>query len=235
MSCRQIDQDLGSLRRTCCEISMWSGLSQFFRKLFGGGGKASEPTFPLPTGVDKLQETYAHTQELEGPGGPVTAREAYELAAEIIAKFDSTARLTLVESSGALSDDGQCPGWSFHFHLPQRWGQAIFSFRMGKGNDQVTLELRPFVAVGSALAKMMDEGQTGFVEQQWKVDLERNPELPPGFSDSRDVLGAFNRSGAGPLPSGAVLRAMTPPLGRARWELLEAPGAKKSLYSLPIE
>jgi hypothetical protein len=81
----------------------------------------------------------------------------------------------------------------------------------------------------------MNDGQTGFVEQQWKVELERHAELPNSFADSRDVLAAFARSGAGALPSTAVLRASTPPLGRARWEVLEAPGSKKSLYSLPIE
>lgn len=215
---------------------MWSGISQFFRKLFGGGGgRSAEAVFPFPDVADKLSEEYSHTQELEGPGGPITAREAYELAAEIISRFDSQARLTSVESTGPLSPDGQCHGWTFHFHLPGRWGQAVFLFKMGKQGDRLTVELRPFVAVGSALAKMMSEGQTGFVEQQWKVDLERHPGLSPGFADSGEVLAAYARSGAGPLPAGAVLRASTPPLGRARWELLEAMGSKKSLYTLPIE
>jgi hypothetical protein len=215
---------------------MWSALSQFFRNLFGGGGgKATEPVFPLPAVDDILRDEYSHAQELEGPGGPITAREAYELAAEIISKFDPSARLTGLESSGPLSDDGQCPGWTFRFHLPAKWGQAIFVFKMSKAGDSLTVELRPFVAVGSALAKMMSEGQTGFVEQQWKVDLERHPSLPSSFADSGEVLAAFARSGTGPLPVGAVLRASTPPLGRARWDLLEAPGSKKSLYSLPIE
>jgi hypothetical protein len=191
--------------------------------------------FPLPEVADKLGEEYSHTQELEGPGGPITAREAYELAAEIIATFDHQARLTSVESAGPLSPDGQCHGWTFHFHLPNKWGQAIFLFKMGKQGDRLTVELRPFVAVGSALAKMMSEGQTGFVEQQWKVDLERHPGLSPNFADSGAVLAAYARSGGGPLPPGAVLRASTPPLGRARWELLEAVGSKKSLYTLPIE
>ena len=215
---------------------MWTGISQFFRNLFGGGGgKATEPTFPLPVVPDKLEGEYSHTQELEGPGGPITAKEAYELAAEIISNFDPQARLTSLESSGALAPDGQCHGWIFHFHLPAKWGQAVFLFKMGKQGDRLTVELRPFVAVGSALAKMMSEGQTGFVEQQWKVDLERHPGLPSSFADSGEVLAAFARSGAGPLPASAVLRASTPPLGRARWELLEAAGSKKSLYSLPIE
>ncbi len=189
----------------------------------------------MPAVEDRLIEDYSHTQDLEGPGGPITAREAYELASEIISKFDNQARLTSVESSGPLSPDGQCHGWTFHFHLPARWGQAVFLFKMGKQGDKLTLELRPFVAPGSALAKMMSEGQTGFVEQQWKVDLERHPGLPATFADSGVVLTAFSRSGVGPLPASAVLRASTPPLGRARWELLEAVGSKKSLYSLPIE
>ncbi len=215
---------------------MWSGLAQFIRNLFGGGGKATEPTFPLPSGIDRLEDEYSHSQELEGPGGPVTAREAHELAIEIISKFDPQARLTNIESSGPLSGDGQCLGWNFFFHLPARWGHATFAFRMGKqGGDRLTVELRPFVARGSALAKMMNEGQSGFVEQQWKVDLERHPELPSSFPDSGDVLSGFARSGGGPLPDAAVLRAATPPLGRARWDLLEAAGSKKSIYSLPIE
>lgn len=215
---------------------MWSGLSQFFRNLFGGGGKGAEPTFPLPSGTDRLEEDYTHSQELEGPGGPITAREAHELAVEIITKFDPQARLTQVESAGPLSGNGQCLGWNFLFHLPGRWCHATFAFRMGKnGGDRLTVELRPFVGRGSALAKMMNEGQSGFVEQQWKVDLERHPELSATFQDSGDVLSGFARSGAGPLPSTAVLRASTPPLGRARWDLLEASGSKKSIYSLPIE
>ena len=215
---------------------MWTGLSRFLRKLFGGGGgKATEPTFPLPTGIERLSEEYSHTQELEGPGGAITAREAYELASEIISKFDPQSRLTTVESSGPISPDGQCHGWTFHFHLPSKWGQAVFLFKMGRQGDKLTVELRPFVAVGSALAKMMSDGQTGFVEQQWKVDLERHPGLAPAFPDSGEVLAGYARSGAGPLPASAVLRASTPPLGRARWELLEGVGSKKSLYSLPIE
>lgn len=215
---------------------MWTGLFQFFRKLFGGGGgKAAEPSFPLPDDVEKLQKAYSHTQELEGPGGPISAKEAYELAADIIARFDDKARLTSLESSGGLQPNGECLGWVFHFHLPNQWGQALFHFKMGKSDGALTVELRPFVALGSALAKMMEDGQVGFVEQQWKVDLERHPELPRDFVDSREVMAGFARSGAGALPPGGVLRALTPPLGRARWELLEAPGSKKSLYSLPIE
>lgn len=215
---------------------MWTGLSQFFRTLFGGGGKkATEPNFPLPTESEKLQQDYSHSQELEGPGGAISAREAYDLAAEIITKFDPQARLTSLESSGQLLPNGQCLGWVFQFHLPNRWGQALFVFKMGSNDGSLTVELRPFVAQGSALAKMMSEGQTGFVEQQWKVDLERHPGLPVNFVDSSAVMEAFARTQGGAVPSTAVLRASTPPLGKARWELLEAAGAKKSLYSLSIE
>lgn len=189
----------------------------------------------MPVGIERLSEAYSHTQELEGPGGPVTAQEAFELAQEIIVKFEASARLTGIDSAGQLQQDGRCSSWVFHYHLPDKWGQADFHFKMGKDRDLLTVELRPFVAVGSALAKMMSEGQTGFVEQQWKVDLERHPGLPTRFPDSSDVLAAFLRSGLGDLPAAAVLRASTPPLGRARWDLLETPGTKKSLYSLPIE
>ncbi len=215
---------------------MLSGITNFLRKLFGGG-QTPEPRFSLPVGIDKLQEDYSRTQELDGPGGPVTAREAYELASEIILGFDAQARLTQMESVGRLAEDGKAEGWLISYWLPTCWGQAHFRFMMREPVDTLTVELTPFVAVGSALAKMMTEGQTGFVEQQWKVELERHPSLSEAFKDSDEVLGAWSRSaGAGQgLPPGAILRALTPPLGKARWELLETSTSKKSLYTTPIE
>lgn len=215
---------------------MLSGLTNFLRKLFGGG-QAPEPRFSLPVGIDKLQEEYSRTQELDGPGGPVTAREAYDLASEIILSFDPQARLTQLETVGRLVEDGKADGWLIVFWLPSCWGQALFRFKMGQSGDSLTVDLLPFVAAESALAKMMSEGQTGFVEQQWKVELERHPSLPLTFKDSSDVLTAWRRSVSTDqsLPAGSVLRALTPPLGKARWELLETSTSKKSLYTTPIE
>ena len=213
---------------------MWTGLAQFFQRLLGRG-KSDEPSFAFPTGSDKIREEFSRTQELEGPGGPVTARESYELAYEIISGYDPEARLTVVTSTQPLTADGLCAGWSFLFYLPNRWGQARFDFKMSNAGDALTVKLFPFVARGSALAKMESEGQSGFVEQQWNVELERNTPLPQAFVDSDAVLSGFVRQSGGAPPAQAVLRAATPPLGPARWSLLESANSKKSLYSVPIE
>lgn len=213
---------------------MWTGLAQFFQRLFGRG-KSDEPSFPFPDGSDKIRQEFSRTQELEGPGGPVTARESFELASEIIASFDSEARLTSIESTEPLTSDGLCAGWNFVFYLPQRWGQAQFHFKMTGSGDALTVKLLPFLAQGSTLAQMESEGQSGFVEQQWNVELERNAPLPSGFIDSSVVLAGYVRQNGGPPPPGVILRALTPPLGPARWNLLESATSKKSLYSVPIE
>jgi hypothetical protein len=83
---------------------------------------------------------------------------------------------------------------------------------------------------------MLQEGQAGFVEQQWKVELERQPTLNHQFQDSSSVLATWEAQGKSvAYQTPVVLRALTPPLGKARWELLETPDQKKSLYKLPIE
>lgn len=212
---------------------MWTGLAHFFQRIFGGG-RSHEPSFHLPA-EEKIREHFSRTQELEGPGGAVTARESYELAAEIITSYDPEARLTSIESTQPLTAEGLCHGWDFLFYLPQRWGQAHFHFQMTNGQDTLTVKLVPFVAKGSALAQMEEEGQSGFVEQQWNVELERNAALPSEFVDSSSVIaGYLSQTGHPPAPQ-AVLRAATPPLGPARWSLLESRSSKKSLYSVPIE
>lgn len=214
---------------------MWSALKQIFRKLLGGN--EAEVEFLLPQDVDRLEEEYSHSQELEVTGGPVTAREAFELALEVIEAFDPEVRLTKLESKGPIDDKGRAKHWVFLFHLPERWGRAIFYFDTTPGTETVSVELKPFVASGSTMAKMLSEGRTGFVEQQWKVELERHPALPKTFTDSDKVMEAWVAAGnsAKSLSATAILRGCVPPLGKARWDLLESPSSKKSLYSLPIE
>lgn len=213
---------------------MWAGLAKLFKGLVSRRGRRGEPSFTLPDNTVVLREMYTRTQEIEGPGGAITAREAYDLAAEIIRLYDTQARLTGLESTAALLANGQCHSWRFTFHLPARWAEAIFFFRIGEP-DRLTVELRPFVEPGSALASMMDEGKNGFVEQQWKVELERHRALATTFPDSPDVLAGYLKGSGAGVPVDAVLRAFTPPLGKSRWELLESKESKKSLYSFPIE
>lgn len=214
---------------------MWS----FFRKIFQNFSSADsglEETSLFPKDIDKLREEFSGQEELDGPGGPITAREAFELADQLVSTFDPNARLTRLESRGQLADNGRCEGWEFHFILPDRWGQARFVFSCGGGEESVEVLLKPFAAIGSALDRMLGEGQDGFVEQQWKVEMERQSSLSHSFQDSSQVLEAW--AGAGKpvdFSSRPVLRAVTPPLGKARWELLESSNSKKSLYTLPIE
>ena len=212
---------------------MWS----FLKKIFGRSSADSqyEHASLFPQDVDKLRTEFSATEELEGPGGPITAREAFDLAEEIIVSFDSDARLTRVESKG-LSSAGRAEGWNFDFLLPNRWGYCRFVFQNLNGEEKLTLTLRPFAAEGSALDKMLQDGQAGFVEQQWKVEMERQPSLSHAFQDSVTVLSTLKSQGKHfDFAEGPVLRAVTPPLGKARWELLESPQSKKSLYNLPIE
>lgn len=216
---------------------MWSGLSRILGKLLGRGSEEAVE-FLLPSlGDEKLSEEYSHTQELEVTGGPVTAREAFELAEELIADFEPGARLTKMESKGPLDEKGRALEWIFLFHLPKRWGKAIFYFDTTAGAETVRLELKPFVAAGSTMAQMVNEGRSGFVEQQWKVELERHQSLPRTFVDSTMVMSRWLSGGGSveSLPYTAILRGSTPPLGSARWALMESPTSKKSLYSVPIE
>lgn len=215
---------------------MWSALGKIWARILGRD-QQNEEQFLLPEGIDKLTEDYTHTQELEKTGGPVTAREAFELAADVVYDFDADSRLTKLESRGVLDAKGRAGQWRFSFHLPTRWGQAYFYFNTNPGSESLRVELKPFVARGSAMDKMMQEGRSGFVEQQWKVELERNPSLPRTFTDSDRVMQRWVSNGGDlkALSSSAVLRAFTPPLGKARWDLLESSGAKKSLCSVPIE
>jgi hypothetical protein len=214
---------------------MWSLFKKIFRRLSGGGSDLEHSSL-LPQDVDKLRTEFTASEDLDGPGGALSAREAFELAEEIIKSFDDEARLTRLESSGSLSSAGRAEGWSFVFLLPTRWGHGHFVFHNLPGEERVTLTLSPFAAAGSALDKMLQEGQLGFVEQQWKVEMERQPSLSHNFQDSSKVLATWKTQGkAVDFGSSAVLRAVTPPLGKARWELLESPSSKKSLYTLPIE
>lgn len=213
---------------------MWS----FFKKIasrFSSESKQEHSSL-FPSDIDKLRADYSSTEELEGPGGPITAREAFDLAEEIIVSFDAEARLIRVESQGKLEPEGRAEGWTFEFILPNRWGFCHFVFRSLKGEERLTLTLRPFAAEGSAMDKMLQDGQAGFVEQQWKVEMERQPSLSHSFQDSQKVLTKLKEQGKTfDLSGGPVLRAVTPPLGKARWELLETANSKKSLYNLPIE
>lgn len=215
---------------------MWS----LFKKIFGrfsSGNEGGELSALLPQDIDKLREEHQASEELEGPGGPITAREAFELAEEIICSFDSEARLTKLQSKGRLDPTGRAEGWAFEFLLPSRWGQGQFLFSCsGSEAETVTVKLKPFAAKGSALDKMLEEGQAGFVEQQWKVEMERQSPLSHEFQDSSSVLSAWQLQGKSVdynLP--VMLKAVVPPLGKPRWELLDSPRSKKSLYTLPIE
>ncbi len=216
--------------------NMWSALRNIFRRVFGGSSSPGQ-TFQFPKNIDKLREEYQFREELEPTEGGVAARDAYQLAAELIEDFDATARLARIESLGDLSLDGRAQGWFFQFHLPERWGEASFDFSVKPGEESLTLLLKPFVKQGSAMAKLMEDGQAGFVEQQWKVELERCPSLPKTFRDSVEVFSRWQAAGhkLDQLPPGVVLRALTPPLGVAKWELAASSKEKKSLYSLPIE
>jgi hypothetical protein len=214
---------------------MWSSLKKIIRR-FMGGSQQDDHSSLLPQDVDKLRAEFTAKEELEGPGGPITAREAFELALEIITTFDASARLGSLSSEGALDENGMAEGWYFHFLLPERWGHAKFRFNNLSGQECLAMKLVPFAPEGSALDKMLQEGQDGFVEQQWKVELDRQPSLSHEFRDSSDVITTWTNQGKSlnfrePL----VLQAITPPLGNARWELLNAPGSKKSIYTLPLQ
>lgn len=229
----------GRIRSRCDErpthSKMWSSLKKIFRR-FLGEGQSYDHSSLLPQDIDKLRHEFTAREELDGPGGPITAREAFELALEIITTFDKGARLASLYSEGAMNEKGRADGWIFSFLLPDRRGHAQFRFNNIVGQESLMVQLLPFAPAGSALDKMLDEGQAGFVEQQWKVELDRQHSLSHGFRDSDEVLRAWKAQGkvvnfAQPI----VLRAVTPPLGAPRWELLESPGSKKSIFTLPLE
>lgn len=215
---------------------MWSSLSRFFRGILGAAPDTA-PSFLLPQDVDKLRTDFDRVEEIEGPGGPITAREAFELALSIVQEFDDQARLSKIESCGQLDPEGKAEGWRFLFDLPQRWGKASFTFDCKSSKETVSVKLRPFVASGSALDKMLEDGRVGFVEQQWKVELERSPGLSHNFVDSPQVMEDWISDGttASELSDRTLMRGLVPPLGKPRWEILTSADSKKSLYSRPIE
>ena len=202
-----------------------------------GGAPETGPSFLLPQNVDKLRSDFERTEEIEGPGGPITAREAFELALSIVQEFDPLARLSKIESRGQLDPEGKAEGWKFLFELPDKWGKASFTFDCKSSKETVSVKLRPFVASGSAMDKMLEDGRFGFVEQQWKVELERSPGLGHNFVDSPQVLQDWIAEGstASDLSDRTLLRGLVPPLGKPRWEILGSADSKKSLYSRPIE
>lgn len=204
--------------------------------MFSGTDRSQEHSSLFPQDVDKLRREYSSQEELEGPGGPITAREAFALAEEIIQDFDDGARLVFLQSDGSLNPEGQSEGWLFEFVLPNRWGHASFRFRNSGSQETLSVKLTPFAPEGGGLDKMLQEGQSGFVEQQWKMEMGNQAYLSHSFRDSTDVLATWEADGKSiNYKSPIVLRAVTPPLGKPRWELLESPSAKKSLYSLAIE
>lgn len=215
---------------------MWSAFTQLLNRLFGRS-QSSAGRMVFPVGVDKLAQEYTISEELEPMDGGATAREAYALAEGLIVSFDASARLFRIESRGRPDAGGSSIGWNFMFHLPERWGEARFEFDFSPSRERVTVRLKPFAASGSAMAKFVEDGQLGFVEQQWKVELERCPPLPASFQDSSEVLSRWVGSGnrIEQLPDTAILRAVTPPLGGARWEVCASPNDKKCLSSFPIE
>lgn len=214
---------------------MWS----FFKKIFhqiSGGDSDNDHSSLFPEDVDKLRDEFSATEEIDGPGDGISAREAFELAEEIIQSFDPEAKLRSIKSEGALTQVGHAEGWIFDFLLPTRWGTSTFTFNNRKGAESVHVRLIPFAPAGSALDNMLLDGQAGFVEQQWKVELERQASLSHSFQDSGEVLARWVSEGKTiDFQTGVVMRAITPPLGKARWELLDSPSSKKSLYNLPIE
>ena len=112
----------------------------------------------------------------------------------------------------------------------------MFLFQNENSPEQMELQLTPFAVKGGAMDNMLSDGQDGFVEQQWKVEMERQPCLTHNFRDSSSVLENLETGGKPVDYDGQiVLKASTPPLGQARWELYESPSSKKSLYKLPIE
>ena len=214
---------------------MWSLFKKIFHHL-SGQGREQDHSALFPSDVDKLRKSALAAEELEGPGGPITAREAFELAEELVGSFDSEARLLSIESQGTVDEDGRATGWAFQFILPIRWGHAAFVYNNGEGEDKVEVRLTPFAAEGSAMDKMLQDGQGGFVEQQWKVELERETTLTHQFQDSSSVLRSLANEGKPvDFQHAILLKASTPRLGEARWELFESADSKKSLYKLPIE
>ena len=126
-----------------------------------GEGRESDHSSLLPEDVDKLRLEFSAQEELDGPGGPITAREAFELALEIVTSFDEGARLASLQSEGALNDKGMAEGWLLNFLLPERWGHAQFRFKNTEGQESLTLKLLPFAPAGSALDKTVSLSSSG--------------------------------------------------------------------------
>lgn len=205
--------------------------------------RSSENAAPLDYGSGRIEEKVTTREELDAPGGPVTACEAFGVVVEIARAYDEQARLTRVSSGPGLDEQGRTTLWTFQYQFPNRWAQAVLSVHTGPpgtkpGSPDEFLEVNvtPFPAPGSAMAKMLTEGQSGFVEQQWKVELERHAPLAENFRDSSEVFQAWINDGLSlaTLGPGVRLEGMTLPLGGAVWRLSDPSSGKKNLREAPF-
>ncbi len=218
-------------------------LNRFFESLLN---LVSTPSEEEPSDFDfgsgKITEKLHHREELDAPGGPLTVHEAFMVVEPEAKRFDLSARLTRIVSGPGLDAEGKTLVWNFHYQFPERWAHAIFSTHSQPvGSDQqaeyLEFSVTPFPAPGSAMAKMLSEGQGGFVEQQWQVELERCEALPTDFSDSAEVFAQWAKEGfdVHTLSPTVKMEALSRPLGGAVWRLSDPASGQKKLKEGPLK
>lgn len=189
-------------------------------------------------GSGRISETVTRREEIDGPGGPVTAREAFELAQHLATGYDHQARLYMVASGGKLDSKGRSTQWEFKYQFPNRWARSVFTVSTSASETDprpaeefLEVAVIPFPPPGSAMARMLSEGQEGFVEQQWQMELDRKSPLPVSFKDSSEALELWLKEGFDPgtLGRSARLEATTLPQGGAVWRLSDPESGQKSI------
>lgn len=217
---------------------IWSFLKKLFTRSEG-----AEPEAEWDFGSGRISETQTVREELDGPGGPITAREAFDLVHRLAHGYDREAKLYMLASAGKLDAQGRATNWEFKYQFPNRWARAVFSVATAAapgtaqpGDEHLEVTIIPFPPPGSAMARMLMEGQEGFVKQQWQMELERKPSLPANFKDSAEAAAVWARDGLdlGSLGRSVRLEGMTLPLGGAVWRLTDPESGKKSLKETPF-
>lgn len=206
-------------------------------KKLGGRQEEEEEALEFDFGEGRLTEPFYHREEIDSPGGPVSPGETADVVMGMAQSFDSGARLTRVVSQRGVDTDGRALAWQFEFVFPERWGQGSVVVSVEEpGMESMAIQVRPFPAPGSAMANMLATGQTGFVEQQWKVELERHQSLSLPFKDTISVVEDWRNSGKiGKLGVDYQLEALQPALGGPVWQLTKVQNLKKVLASAPFQ
>lgn len=191
----------------------------FLRRLMGGGKEAAASGLVI-TREGRVQSLVA----------PVTARQAFGVAQAAVEAYGGDARLTMIVSGEDISVEGLARLWEFLFIFPSNRMQGIITVAVCDDDVEEGKRLclrervTPFVQAGGMLDKMVREGTVtpGFIEEQWRKEVERQPGLPVPFRDSPEAVRELREKGADFIAGDThmTLAAKVNESGEAVWQTI---------------